>query len=862
MLSIQLYLCELEDQSAVKTSVLRSVDDLRGRATAVAGRGTSVLIHVGASRPSDGEIRGLLSAWNACVLLTESARWSLNGPAVDNLAQIGQIEIRGCPGRAPVYIALSGWGYTREAPETEVAEEEAAAATSQATRLAKYPGLRSDDHFWKSLQQADADSRSHLLRERDAVIRQALRGASTQAIAVAAPEWLSRVPISRLPFRVRTKNCLDSVASAAPVTIADFAEWPDERLMKIRAFGRTSLADLRTTILNALLAGPVGEPSTEEMRFGTTQPLGARWDVCRAAIDLQSATTRIDDLDLGTRPRRILQSIGIQTVKELVELHEDDLLSLDTFGRQSLRDVIGALEVLAGQARSQPECEAQNSEDSTDQLRTTPSTLHAHLASTLEKLPGNHRLVIEGRLGAAGQPQTLGAIGKEIGLSKERVRQIERNQLRSIVDDELWDDELRERLHRLLDARTSPLSLILLPALDPWFEGFEDNADFLSGVIHAFGEAEFSCWDLDGVGRVVTRTTYEQWTKMQERLVDLIEHAHAGDLYVGDIREYAEMVAKSSGALDLSAALGEWVLCDAVLDGSQDNSQTRVLSRTTSAVDLCMSVLHDSDQPLHYHEIKKRIEDDIGHAIEVRRVHAALSREFLLYGRGTFGLLKHLSIGNVEASQLIVEVREILRAGSPGRQWHSQELLETLRETGILVGDSLTPYELSIVLREQEGIEYLGRQVWMLAEDDAASSGRRMIADLVEEAIRSAGGPLTGDEIWSAVSKTRGISRYRLVPETHRVVRVSRGRFGLIDRDAGLSHDDLQLWGEALQSAMSRDSEVAFADIKAIQRSMRSSALRMADSELLARVGAKIHGWRLTRDNELVRPPIGLCPSD
>ena len=53
----------------------------------------------------------------------------------------------------------------------------------------------------------------------------------------------------------------------------------------------------------------------------------------------------------------------------------------------------------------------------------------AQLQRALERLPGRERHILELRYGLAGKPQTLEAIGHEVGLTRERVRQLEERTL-------------------------------------------------------------------------------------------------------------------------------------------------------------------------------------------------------------------------------------------------------------------------------------------------------------------------------------------------------------------------------------------------------------------------------------------------
>ncbi len=50
----------------------------------------------------------------------------------------------------------------------------------------------------------------------------------------------------------------------------------------------------------------------------------------------------------------------------------------------------------------------------------------------LERLPERERLIVERRFGLQGEPQTLDTVGRELGLTRERVRQLEARALRRL----------------------------------------------------------------------------------------------------------------------------------------------------------------------------------------------------------------------------------------------------------------------------------------------------------------------------------------------------------------------------------------------------------------------------------------------
>lgn len=863
MRTVHVYLCVLDTDDAVNTVVIRDIDDVirRGKASAMAGH--AVLVHVGLARPDDDSLRSHLRSWRGSVLLTASARWALGGDVASHVCEVSSIQLRGNPDPLPIHLALSGWGYQREAP-AGMRPLEHGRPKDAVGGASGFMSSESELQFWSELRDLPPAKREELTAHRERSIRHNCSSWSVQLMAMKGPEWFRDRPVAEVPLRVRTRNCLQSQRDSSPRTIGDLDQWPDSRLLRIRSFGRTSLRDLHTALVETLVQGPCAGGTPTDHSDSLRLNISERWCRCRRMIHACVPDVRVSELRLSARSRRVLEEHAIDTLGVLETYDDQDLLALDTFGLRSLRDVVEAVESLHAfetWVDSDPRAAEQSGVVSHESGRAAlppDMTLRRSLSRTLQRLTPNQRAIIEGRLGAAGQPVTLRALGDTVGLTRERVRQIELHQIRTIIDEEVWDDEMRARLDAALSRRDSPLSLRLLVAMDGWFDGFEDHLDFLSGVIHAFGDDQYHCWDLDGVGRIVSRIDGEQWTQMSGRLSSVLEQVADRELRVSDVREYASMIASSDNAPELASTLAEWFLSEAVLSGEDDRQDARVISQSGSIADLCISVLRQSEVPMHYTEVHRMMEAHRAQPVDVRRVHGVLSRGALLYGRGCFGLMKHLGLDDTIRIELANAVQEVLDGGSSGRQWHCEELLDILSEEGVKLPTEMTPYKLSILLHGVSGLEYLGRLVWMRTDIAESSAGRRHVADLVEDAIRDAGQPLSAEEIWEAVAEHRGTSGYRLVPETSRVIRVSRGVFGLLDRDLGLSTSNLEEWQECVSKAISCAESLDIDDIKALQGSCASDLLRESDARLLGRVAAKMIGLRLTRGGQLIRSPVSL----
>jgi hypothetical protein len=73
------------------------------------------------------------------------------------------------------------------------------------------------------------------------------------------------------------------------------------------------------------------------------------------AIRLAMATGRhVDELELSIRSANCLRAAGIETVGDLAAKSRSDLLTLQHFGRKSLREIVEALDSLGLELRREP----------------------------------------------------------------------------------------------------------------------------------------------------------------------------------------------------------------------------------------------------------------------------------------------------------------------------------------------------------------------------------------------------------------------------------------------------------------------------------------------------------------------------
>ena len=69
--------------------------------------------------------------------------------------------------------------------------------------------------------------------------------------------------------------------------------------------------------------------------------------------------------------------------------------------------------------------------------------------------------------GYNGPVMTLDAVGKKIGITRERTRQIQKKYVTKIIETEFWDNRIGQKIGQLLVGREKPLYVEMLEARRP-----------------------------------------------------------------------------------------------------------------------------------------------------------------------------------------------------------------------------------------------------------------------------------------------------------------------------------------------------------------------------------------------------------
>ncbi len=137
-------------------------------------------------------------------------------------------------------------------------------------------------------------------------------------------------PISDFELSVRSRNCLEKMNVT---TIGDLCRITEQELLSFKNFGETSLNEIKAMMASKALR--LGQSIEEDGRMAVKAKPLRKKPVDQARI----LAKPVDDLGLSVRAQHCMQTLGINTIGELVQKNENDLMQARNFGATSLTEV-------------------------------------------------------------------------------------------------------------------------------------------------------------------------------------------------------------------------------------------------------------------------------------------------------------------------------------------------------------------------------------------------------------------------------------------------------------------------------------------------------------------------------------------
>jgi len=142
---------------------------------------------------------------------------------------------------------------------------------------------------------------------------------------------ISDTPISDFELSVRSRNCLKKMDIK---TLGDLLRVSEQELLSYKNFGETSLNEIKALLqTKGLRLGQAAEGA------GVAAPIARRPAAADGEGSSELMGKQVQDLELSVRSRKALQRLNINSVGELVQKTEDELLGCKNFGHTSLNEI-------------------------------------------------------------------------------------------------------------------------------------------------------------------------------------------------------------------------------------------------------------------------------------------------------------------------------------------------------------------------------------------------------------------------------------------------------------------------------------------------------------------------------------------
>ena len=255
--------------------------------------------------------------------------------------------------------------------------------------------------------------------------------------------------------------------------------------------------------------------------------------------------------------------------------------------------------------------------------------------------------------------KTLEEVGAVIGVTRERIRQIQKKNVEKIIKTEFWDDCIAIKIGGLLLGRELPLYLEMLEVEDDWFSGFIGNYQHLAAIIELFSENQIKMLTING-SVIISRISQDDWDSLvSDFRKSLKNKAKEQSWTKNDINLTFKASLDEKGATELLP-----VLWDIFTDSLQFSSNDILLSFGKSIESVLNVVLNEAESPLHFSEIARRAEPILGREISNHNVNTRLQgTEAKLFGRGTYGLKRFNSISDLTCNHIRLVVNKTIYEG-------------------------------------------------------------------------------------------------------------------------------------------------------------------------------------------------------
>lgn len=183
--------------------------------------------------------------------------------------------------------------------------------------------------------------------------------------------------------------------------------------------------------------------------------------------------TKISKAQCSVRLENTMRNEGLIKFSDLLNVSQENLLKVANFGRKSFTELPEAI----------VKCYNNGCLANLDNSQTLKDCFLKALEDLLNE---KQRYVLKKRSGISGRTETLGEIGTQLDLTRERIRQIELKAIRIIKAKVFWIDILDAKLQNFLKNNEGYAYVDKIIQADSWFNGFEGDTGLLVWIAKEF----------------------------------------------------------------------------------------------------------------------------------------------------------------------------------------------------------------------------------------------------------------------------------------------------------------------------------------------------------------------------------------
>jgi hypothetical protein len=580
-------------------------------------------------------------------------------------------------------------------------------------------------------------------------------------VADPADEALARVLASRLDSLELTTRMASFAQREGLVTLGDLARLSPYELMSKPNLGRLTMSKTRQLIED--LTGRSWESLNAFTAEATAEKAGVfsagmDWDAMRLALSPEQATTRLENMEISARIRHFAEKRALLTLGELATVSTSELSAADNVGRGSIKQLPSSVWEHFQKARStSPSGAGEAAVDSESE------GLLELWKAMLERLEGVPRIVLTRRSGLGGASETLREIGEMLGVSRERIRQIESDSINRLAR-RGWTHTLLPRIESALAEGAASLREL---GAERWWSAAAAQPEVMRYLVEDVIKTDAFVVELDGMdwlSRAPANIIKTAWASVRNE-------AEAVPLPAP--REAFDAIALASeGTVGRRLASQFAKMLRDTFHYASEAPDAQVVAMGENRVARLMALLRKSPEPIHTEEVE---------AVLGGRTY--LPEEVVRFGGGRIGLRSHIPDFDVWKMRLVPVCVSIIERVDPERQWSCTELHDELREEFELPA-WLNPFVLSAFIRAGDELNSLGR-LRVALPGKGENESRIYLHDLMEKLLREAGRPMEREVLVEQINARMGISEFAMIQCFTRpqFVRLDGLHYGLTDRD-------------------------------------------------------------------------------